>query len=62
MTIDELKNNIPEFAKDVKLNFSSLIKNSEYDDDLVYGCAFASSLALGDEILSNILRELMKIV
>ena len=57
MTIDELKNNIPEFAKDVKLNFSSLIKNSEYDDDLVYGCAFASSLALGDEILSNIFER-----
>tara|TARA_Y100001970_G_C14182115_1_gene830398 strand:+ start:624 stop:1145 length:522 start_codon:yes stop_codon:yes gene_type:complete len=57
MTFDELKNNIPEFAKDVKLNFSSLIKNSEFNDDLVYGCAYASALALGDKMLSNIFEQ-----
>ena len=57
MSLDELKNKIPEFAKDVKLNFSSLIKNSEFSDDLVYGCAYASSLALEDKIISNVFEE-----
>ena len=57
MTFDELKNSIPEFAKDVKLNFSSLIKNSDFDDDLVYGCAYASALALNDKILSNAFEQ-----
>jgi len=57
MSFDDLKNKIPEFAKDVKLNFSSLIKNSEFSDDLVYGCAYASSLALGDKIISNVFEE-----
>ena len=57
LTLDDLKNKVPEFAKDVKLNFSSLIINSEYDQELVYGCAYASSLVLGDRDLSNIFEN-----
>ena len=34
LTLNDLKNSIPDFAKDVKLNFSSLIINSEYDEEL----------------------------
>ena len=57
LTLNDLKNSIPDFAKDVKLNFSSLIINSEYDEELVYGCAYASSLAIGDNHIASIFEE-----
>ncbi len=57
MTVDDLKNKVPDFAKDVKLNFSSLIMNSDFDEKLVYGCAYASSLALDDNQISLVLEE-----
>ena len=57
MTLNDLKNSIPDFAKDVKLNFSSLIINSEYDEELVYGCAYASSLAIEDNHIASVFEE-----
>ncbi len=57
MTLNDLKNSIPGFAKDVKLNLSSLVMNSEYDEELVYGCAYASSLAIGDNDISSVFEE-----
>ena len=57
MTIDDLKNGVPEFAKDIKLNLSSLIINSEYEEELVYGCAYASSLAIGNKKISDVFEE-----
>mgnify|MGYP001238141314 CR=1 FL=1 len=60
-TIKDLKNAIPEFAKDIKLNFSSLIMNSDYDEELVYGCAYASTLTIGnDEIIKVFHNECEK--
>ncbi len=57
MTIDDLKNGVPEFAKDIKLNLSSLIINSEYEEELVYGCAYASSLAIGNKKISGVFEQ-----
>ena len=57
MTLDDLKNSIPDFAKDVKINLSSLVMNSEYDDELVYGCAYASSLALGNNDIASVFEK-----
>ena len=57
MNLNDLKNSIPEFAKDVKLNLSSLIINSEYEEELVYGCAYASSLAIGDSYIADVFEE-----
>ena len=57
MTLNDLKNSIPDFAKDVKLNLSSLVMNSEYDDELVYGCSYASSLAIADSTISSVFEE-----
>ena len=57
MTIDDLKNGVPEFAKDIKLNLSSLIINSEYEEELVYGCAYASSLAIGNKKISDVFEQ-----
>ena len=31
--------------------------NSEYDEELVYGCAYASSLAIGDNHIASIFEE-----
>ena len=49
LTISDLKNQIPDYSKDIKLNLSSLIINSDMDEKLVYGCALASALALDNE-------------
>ena len=57
MTLSDLKNSIPDFAKDVKLNLSSLVMNSEYDEELVYGCAYASSLTIGDDYIASVFEE-----
>ena len=57
MTLSDLKNSIPDFAKDVKLNLSSLIMNSEYDEELVYGCAYASSLTIGDDDIAEVFEK-----
>ena len=56
VNLDDVKNSIPEFAKDIKLNFSSLIINSEEDDELLLGCAYASALALDSQGLISVLR------
>ena len=42
--VEDIKNLIPDFAKDIRLNFSSIIMNSVYEDDLTYGCAYACAL------------------
>ena len=31
--VEDIKNSIPDFAKDIRLNFSSIIMNSVYEDD-----------------------------
>ena len=54
---DQLRDAIPDYAKDIKLNLSSLISNSEYEDELVYGCAYASSLSLGNESLITVFEN-----
>ena len=57
MNLNDLKNSIPDFAKDIKLILSSLVINSEYDDELVYGCAYASSLAIGNKEIASVFEK-----
>ena len=57
VNLDDVKNSIPEFAKDIKLNFSSLIINSEEDDELLLGCAYASALALDSQGLISVFEN-----
>jgi alkyl hydroperoxide reductase subunit D len=56
-TLEDIKNSIPDFAKDIRLNFSSVIINSSHDDDLVYGCAYACSLSLGNMNIAKIFED-----
>ena len=58
MSLDALKNRIPDYAKDIKLNVSSLGRESGLDDQKKYGCFLASAYAIGDrEVLTDILGE-----
>ena len=58
MSLDALKNRIPDYAKDIKLNVSSLGRESVLDDQKKYGCFLASAYAIGDrEVLTDILGE-----
>ena len=57
MQCDVLAQGVVDAAKDVKLNFTSLIINSEYDKKLVYGCSYACSLAIGDIKISKVFEN-----
>jgi len=48
MSIDTLKNAMPEFAKDIKLNLSSLANEETLSDQQKWGTFFASALASGN--------------
>jgi len=54
---NQLSDAIPDYAKDIKLNLSSLIANSEFDAKLVYGCAFASALSIGNESVITVFQN-----
>ena len=48
MTIDELRETLPEYAKDTKLNLSSLLRETDLTDQQKYGVALASAYAIGE--------------
>ena len=56
-TLEDIKNSIPDFAKDIRLNFSSVIINSSHEYDLVYGCAYACSLSLDNVTIAKIFEN-----
>lgn len=57
--VDELKNIIPDWAKDIRLNLDTVINRSTIKDpDLVKGIALASAIAAGNEfIIQSIIKE-----
>lgn len=59
MSLDALKNRLPAHAKDIKLNLSSLARETVLDDQKKYGCFLASAYAVGDrEVLVDLISEL----
>lgn len=59
MSLDALKNRMPEHAKDIKLNLSSLARETVLDDQKKYGCFLASAYAVGErETLADIVGEI----
>ena len=48
MSIAELKNKIPDYAKDIKLNLSSLSTDETLDAQKLWGTFLASALATGN--------------
>ena len=60
--VDRLKETIPDYAKDVRLNLDSVIKRSSISEDLASACALAAAFATGNGklvsfIQSNIVDE-----
>ena len=56
-TLEDIKNSIPDFAKDIRLNFSSIIINSDHNNELVFGCAYACSLSLDNVTIAKIFEN-----
>ncbi len=48
MSINELKNKIPDYAKDIKLNLSSLAADETLDTQKLWGTFLSSALATGN--------------
>ncbi|MCD8563197.1 MAG: carboxymuconolactone decarboxylase family protein [Alphaproteobacteria bacterium] len=55
MSIDTLKNALPEYAKDVKLNLSSLAGDETLSTQQLWGCFLASALASRNPV---VIREI----
>jgi alkyl hydroperoxide reductase subunit D len=58
MSLDTLKNRLPEFAKDLKLNLSSLARETVLDDQKKFGVFLASAYAAGvDDVIADLTAE-----
>lgn len=55
MTVDNLKNSLPEYAKDLKLNLSSLARTTVLNEQQLWGTLLASAAATKN---ATTLREL----
>ncbi|MGY6532385.1 carboxymuconolactone decarboxylase family protein [Glycocaulis sp.] len=51
MSLESLKEHIPDYAKDIRLNLSSLARETVLDDQKKYGCFLASAWATGNDAL-----------
>lgn len=58
MSVDVLKNMLPDYAKDLKLNLSSLTGEEELNQQQLWGCFAACALAGRNEtVIRNIMAE-----
>lgn len=57
MNLDSIKNQLPAFAKDVKLNLSAVLTQAELTPLQVWGTAIAVATALGDRDLCQALQH-----
>lgn len=55
MSIDVLKSRIPDYAKDIKLNLSSLASDETLSGQQLWGCFLACALASGN---ADVIREI----
>jgi len=58
MSIDALRNEIPDYAKDIRLNLGTLASETSLSDQQKWGCFLASALASGDAtVIKAVLGE-----
>ena len=58
MSLETLKNRLPEYAKDLKLNLSSLARETALDDQKKFGTFLASAYAVGvDAVVADLDAE-----
>ena len=55
--VDTLKDGIPEYAKDTKLNLDAVVKRSTLDEDVAQGCALAAAVATGNGKLAAFIQS-----
>jgi alkyl hydroperoxide reductase subunit D len=61
VTLEQLQESIPSYAKDLKLNLSSLLRQTELTPQQTWGTAVASALAAGNnDVYSALLDEARK--
>ena len=51
--VDNIKDSIPEYAKDIRLNLDNVINRSTLDPVVVNGVALAAAVASGNQILAE---------
>jgi alkyl hydroperoxide reductase subunit D len=51
--VDDIKDWIPEYAKDIRLNLDAVVNRSTLDEDTVKGVCLASAFAVGHTTLVN---------
>lgn len=58
MSVDNLKGGLPDFAKDLKLNLSSLARSTELTEQQLWGTFVATAAATrNDQVISEISEE-----
>lgn len=57
MSIDTIKSQIPDYAKDIKLNLSSLANDETLNPQQLWGTFLASALAAGNEFVIQQVAE-----
>lgn len=58
--VDQIKEALPEYAKDTKLNIDAVINRSSLDSVLANGCALAAAMATGNGKLVSFIQSSME--
>ncbi len=58
--VDTVKEALPDFAKDTKLNLDAVINRSKLDPVLAQGCALAAAMATGNGKLVAVIEQGME--
>jgi lipoyl-dependent peroxiredoxin subunit D len=58
--VDSIKEALPEYAKDTKLNLDAVINRSSLDVTLANGCALAAAMATGNGKLVTFIQSSME--
>lgn len=55
--VERIKEGLPEYAKDTKLNLDAVLLRSSLDPVLAQGCALAAALSTGHHKLASVIDE-----
>jgi len=58
--VDQIKEALPDYAKDTKLNLDSVINRSTLSSDVAQGCALAAAMATGNGKLVSFIQSGME--
>jgi len=58
--VDTIKETLPEYAKDTKLNLDAVLLRSTLDPVIAHGCAVAAAMATGNGKLLAVIEQAME--